>query len=57
VALDFEVGSDVLKNIVVPTMADLAKLAIIVSIRILLGWSSLTTEITGHFEELLRKGK
>jgi uncharacterized membrane protein len=57
VAPDFEVGSDVLKTLVVPTIADLAMLAIIVSIRILLAWSSLTREITGYFEEMLRKGK
>ena len=56
-APDFEVGSDVLKTIVVPTIADLAMLAMIVPIRILLGWSSLTREITGYFEELLTKGK
>jgi uncharacterized membrane protein len=35
VAPDFEVGSDILKTIVVPTIADLAMLTIIVTIRIL----------------------
>jgi uncharacterized membrane protein len=57
VAPDFEVGSDILKTMVVPTIADPAMLAIIVSVRILLGWSSLIRELTGYFEELFRKGK
>ncbi len=48
VASHFEVGSDILKNIVLPTMANIAMFAIIVSIRILLGSSSLTREITGY---------
>ena len=53
-ALDFAVGSDILKTIVVPTINELAGLAIIVAIRIVLGWS-LSKEISGHSEDLLTK--
>ena len=53
-ALDFAVGSDILKTIVLPTINELAGLAIIVAIRIVLGWS-LSKEISGHSEDLLTK--
>jgi uncharacterized membrane protein len=53
-ALDFQVGSDILKTIIVPTLSEIAILAIIVAIRIVLGWS-LSKEVTGHSEDLLRK--
>lgn len=52
--LDFQVGSDILKTIIVPTLNEMAMLAIIVAIRIILGWS-LSKEITGHSEDLFRK--
>jgi uncharacterized membrane protein len=53
-ALDFEVGSDILKTLVVPTPNELIILSVIVALRIILGWS-LSKEITGHSEDLLRK--
>lgn len=53
-ALDLEVGSDILKTIVVPTANDLIGLSVIVALRIILGWS-LSKEISGHSEDLLRK--
>ncbi len=53
-ALDLEVGSDILKTIVVPTPDELIILSVIVTLRIVLGWS-LSKEITGHSEDLLRK--
>ncbi|MCI0618963.1 DUF1622 domain-containing protein [bacterium] len=53
-ALDFAVGSDILKTIVVPTVNELSILAVIVAIRIILGWS-LSKEITGHSEDILQK--
>ena len=53
-ALDFQVGSDILKTIIVPTLNEIAILAIIVAIRIILGWS-LSKEITGHSEDLFKK--
>jgi uncharacterized membrane protein len=43
-ALDFEVGSDILKTILVPSFNELAILAVIVSIRMVLRWS-LSKEI------------
>ena len=46
-ALDFEVGSDILKTILVPSFNELAILAVIVSIRIVLSWS-LSKEIDRH---------
>ena len=46
-ALDFEVGSDILKIILVPGINELAILAIIVGIRIGLSWS-LSREIDRH---------
>ena len=53
-ALDLEVGSDILKTLVVPTPNELLILSVIVALRIILGWS-LSKEITGHSEDLLRK--
>jgi uncharacterized membrane protein len=53
-ALDLEVGSDILKTLVVPTSNELIILSVIVALRITLGWS-LSKEITGHSEDLLRK--
>ena len=53
-ALDLEVGSDILKTLVVPTPNELIILTVIVALRITLGWS-LSKEITGHSEDLLRK--
>jgi len=53
-ALDLEVGSDILKTLVVPTPNELIILAVIVGLRIVLGWS-LSKEIAGHSEDLLRK--
>jgi len=46
-ALDFEVGSDILKIILVPGLNEIAILAIIVGIRIGLSWS-LSREIERH---------
>lgn len=46
-ALDFEVGSDILKTIVVPTFIELTILAVIIGIRIVLSWS-LSKEIDRH---------
>ncbi len=53
-ALDLEVGSDILKTIVVPTTSGLISLAVIVALRIVLGWS-LSKEISGHSEDILTK--
>ena len=46
-ALDFEVGSDILKTILVPGIEELAILAVIVGIRIGLSWS-LSKELDRH---------
>jgi uncharacterized membrane protein len=53
-ALDFAVASDILKTIIVPTVNELTILAVIVAIRIVLGWS-LSKDISGHSEDLLHK--
>jgi uncharacterized membrane protein len=37
-ALDFEVGSDILKTVLLPTLMDLTILAVVVGIRIALSW-------------------
>lgn len=55
-ALDFEVGSDILKTILVPSSKDLAILAVIVGIRIILSWS-LSKEIDRHSKDLVDSGK
>ena len=46
-ALDFEVGSDILKTILVPSVRELTILAVVVGIRIVLSWS-LSKEIGRH---------
>ena len=46
-ALDFEVGSDILKTILVPSANELSILAVVVAIRIVLSWS-LSKEIDRH---------
>jgi uncharacterized membrane protein len=46
-ALDFEIGSDILKTILIPSFRELAILAVIVGIRIVLSWS-LSKEIERH---------
>ncbi len=53
-ALDLVVGSDILMTILDPSTEDLIRLSVIVAIRIVLGWS-LSKEISGHSEDLLRK--
>ena len=53
-ALDFVVGADILTTILDPSTEDLFRLAVIVAIRIVLGWS-LSKEISGHSEDLLTK--
>jgi uncharacterized membrane protein len=50
-ALDFEVGSDILKTILVPSVRELTILAVIVGIRIVLSWS-LSKEIDRHSIDL-----
>ena len=55
-ALDFEVGSDILKTILVPSITELTILAVVVGIRIVLSWS-LSKEIDRHSEDLESKGK
>ena len=55
-ALDFEVGSDILKTILVPSANELAILAVVVGIRIVLSWS-LSKEIDRHNVDLLESGK
>lgn len=50
-ALDFEVGSDILKTVLVPSFNELAILAVIVGIRIGLSWS-LSKEIDRHNDDL-----
>ena len=46
-ALDFEIGSDILKTILIPSIRELTLLAVIVGIRIVLSWS-LSKEIDRH---------
>ena len=38
-ALDLEIGSDIIRTMLAPTEADLISLAVIVAIRITLSWS------------------
>ena len=47
ISLDFLVAADILKSILVPSLFELAQLAIVVIIRILLSWS-LSKEIHSH---------
>jgi uncharacterized membrane protein len=53
-ALDLVVGADILTTSLDPTAEELIRLSVIVAIRIVLGWS-LSKEISGHSEDLLRK--
>jgi uncharacterized membrane protein len=55
-ALDFEVGSDILKTVLVPSFNELAILAVIVGIRIVLSWS-LSKEIDRHNDDLNKVGR
>jgi uncharacterized membrane protein len=55
-ALDFEVGSDILKTILVPSVNELSILAVVVGIRIVLSWS-LSKEIDRHNVDLVESGK
>jgi uncharacterized membrane protein len=55
-ALDFEVGSNILKTILVPSPNELSILAVVVGIRIVLSWS-LSKEIDRHNVDLLENGK
>jgi uncharacterized membrane protein len=49
-ALDFEIGSDILKTILVPSFTELIILAVVVGIRIILSWS-LSKEIEGRRDD------
>jgi uncharacterized membrane protein len=52
-ALDFEIGSDILKTILVPSFTELIILAVVVGIRIILSWS-LSKEIEGHAGDMAK---
>jgi uncharacterized membrane protein len=52
-ALDFEIGSDILKTILVPSFTELIILAVVVGIRIILSWS-LSKEIEGHGDDMAK---
>jgi uncharacterized membrane protein len=54
-ALDFEIGSDILKTILLPSVRELTILAVIVGIRIVLSWS-LSKEIERH-STIIEKNK
>ena len=49
--LDFVVASDILKTILVPSITELSLLAVIVGIRIALGWS-LSKELDRHNDHM-----
>jgi len=53
-ALDFEVASDILKSILIPSVIDLTILAVVVAIRIALSWS-LSQEVDRHSEHIEKK--
>ena len=53
-ALDFEVGKDILITILVPSITEIAMLAVIVTIRIVLSWS-LSKELDRHAEDLKKQ--
>jgi uncharacterized membrane protein len=53
IALDFVVAADILKTILAPSSTELATLAVVVVIRVLLSWS-LTKEIQSHADHLDR---
>jgi uncharacterized membrane protein len=50
ISLDFLIAADILKSILVPSLSELASLAFIVAIRIVLSWS-LSKEIESHAKE------
>jgi uncharacterized membrane protein len=50
ISLDFLVAADLLRSILVPTFTELATLAIIVAIRIVLSWS-LSKEVESHMSQ------
>lgn len=50
-ALDFEVGKDILITILVPSITEIAMLALVVTIRIVLSWS-LSKELERHTQDL-----
>ena len=52
-ALDFEIGSDILKTILVPSFTELIILAVVVGIRIILSWS-LSKEIDGRKDDMVK---
>jgi uncharacterized membrane protein len=52
-ALDFAIGSDILKTILVPTFTELIILAVVVGIRIILSWS-LSKEIEGRRDDMAK---
>jgi uncharacterized membrane protein len=45
--IDFEVGSDILRTILLPDFTDLLSLGVVITIRVVLSWS-LTREIAAH---------
>jgi uncharacterized membrane protein len=53
IALDFEVGSDILKTILDPSFTELTILSVIVGIRIILSWS-LSKELSRQSQHLGR---
>ena len=52
-ALDLEIGSDILKTILVPSFTELIILAVVVAIRIILSWS-LSKEIVGRAGDMAK---
>jgi uncharacterized membrane protein len=50
ISIDFLVAADLLKSILAPTFTELATLAIIVGIRIVLSWS-LSKEVESHMSQ------
>ena len=54
IALDFEVGSDILKTVLDPSFTELTILSVIVGIRIVLSWS-LSKELSRQTEHLGRE--
>ena len=52
-ALDLEIGSDILKTILVPSFTELIILGVVVAIRIILSWS-LSKEIEGHARDMAK---
>ena len=52
-ALDLEIGSDILKTILVPSFTELIILGVVFAIRIILSWS-LSKEIEGHAGDMAK---